>query len=60
MNHLFLMLGVFFTVSLSYISGYTTAHVEVATECQKLNSFYVGKSVFKCVEMPKKDSALAK
>ena len=32
----------------AFIFGYGAAHGEVATECQKLNSFYVGDNVYDC------------
>lgn len=31
--------------------GWVGAHKTVATECERLGSFYVGKRVFKCVEI---------
>lgn len=36
-----------------YILGYHHAHGVVATECRKLGKFYVGDSVFVCVEEQK-------
>lgn len=35
--------------------GWVQAHHTIARECRKLGSFYVGSSVFKCLEI-KKDS----
>ena len=29
-------------------SGWTSAHCTVATECERLGSFYVGKDVYIC------------
>jgi len=34
-----------------YWLGYASAHADVARECERLGSFYVGKKVFKCVEV---------
>lgn len=31
-----------------FIYGYGVAHSEVATECHKLNRFYVGDNVYDC------------
>lgn len=31
--------------------GWESAHQTVAKECQRLGSFYVGKTVFKCYEV---------
>lgn len=31
--------------------GWTTAHITVAVECEKLGGFYVRDQVFKCVEV---------
>lgn len=36
---------------IGYSFGWTGAHRTVATECDRLGSFYVGKRVFKCVEI---------
>lgn len=33
--------------------GWVQAHHTIARECRKLGSFYVGSSVFKCVEITK-------
>ena len=30
------------------IVGWVTAHHTIATECQKLGAFYVGRTVFEC------------
>lgn len=35
-------------VTASFIYGYGIAHSEVATECKKLNAFYVGDTVYEC------------
>lgn len=32
----------------AFVWGYGIAHSEVATECKKLNSFYVGENVYDC------------
>lgn len=32
------------------VVGWLNAHSTIATECRKLGAFYVGNSVFKCVE----------
>lgn len=37
-----------------YGIGWANAHYTVADECEKLGSFYVGKRVFKCVEIEAK------
>lgn len=34
-----------------YSIGWTQAHYTVATECDRLGSFFVGKRVFKCTEI---------
>ncbi len=31
--------------------GWNAAHVTVAAECERLGGFFVGKQVFKCVEV---------
>ena len=33
--------------------GWEFAHITVATECKRLGGFFVGKEVFKCVEISK-------
>jgi hypothetical protein len=42
--------AVLFTVVLGfcYVIGYVIAHSEVARECERLGSFYVGDKIFKC------------
>lgn len=42
------MLGL---IWIGYWIGWWYAHVTVATECERLGSFFVGKRVFKCVEI---------
>lgn len=39
---------------IGYSVGWKNAHKTVATECQRLGSFYVGNKVFKCVEIEEK------
>ncbi|SDI53311.1 hypothetical protein SAMN05660652_03599 [Propionivibrio dicarboxylicus] len=34
-----------------YIAGYRRANVDNADECRRLGGFYVGKSIFRCVEV---------
>ncbi len=36
---------------LGYKSGWINAHLMVAKECERLGSFFVGKKVYKCVEV---------
>ena len=36
-------------------SGWTSAHYTVATECERLGSFYVGKDVYMCSRIVKGD-----
>lgn len=31
--------------------GWNAAHVAVAAECERLGGFFVGKKIFKCVEV---------
>lgn len=44
-----------FLVLVALIAGYgigwSNAHYTVATECEKLGSFYVGSRIFKCVKI---------
>ena len=32
-------------------NGWGSAHLAVAAECRRLGGFFVGKTVFKCVEV---------
>jgi len=34
-----------------YSLGWGNAHYSIATECDRLGSFFVGKRVFKCTEI---------
>ena len=36
-----------------YRIGWQSAHLTVATECERLGKFYVGKKIFECVEITK-------
>lgn len=36
---------------LGLVGGWNLAHGTIADECGKLGAFYVGKRVFKCVEV---------
>ena len=46
------MTGYILTALIAYLIGnligHATAHQVVATECEKLGSFYVGDTVYKC------------
>ncbi|WBF79541.1 hypothetical protein BNCALIDO_00152 [Aeromonas phage vB_AdhM_TS9] len=37
-----------------YNIGWQKAHKTIATECQRLGSFYVGSRTFKCIEIEEK------
>ena len=37
-----------------YANGWVSAHRTVATECERLGSFFVGKEVFRCVAIEEK------
>lgn len=53
------MTGAFFVLValiVGYGIGWSNAHYTVATECEKLGSFYVGSRVFKCLNID--DSSL--
>lgn len=52
MNALFwILIGVI----LGALIGWNAAHVTVAEECEKLGGFFVGKQVFKCIEVKNAD-----
>ena len=42
------VLGAIYLFLVGMLCGWVFAHSEVATECEKLNSFYVGNTVFHC------------
>lgn len=44
------VLVVIFSISFGVFIGWLFAHATVAHECRKLESFYVGNSVFVCKE----------
>lgn len=48
-SFLSLIIGIFLGI---YI-GWVYAHAVVAAECRRLGGFFVGKTVFKCVEESK-------
>ncbi len=39
---------------IGHLAGWINAHYTVASECEKLGSFYVGKKVFKCTKIETK------
>lgn len=43
-----------------YGIGWSNAHYTVATECEKLGSFYVGSRVFKCLNIDDSSLKVAK
>lgn len=38
-----------------WLSGWYFAHSTVATECERLGKFYVGKNVYQCSKIESKD-----
>ena len=50
MNHILLALA---SLVIGVILGKTTTYVSVKTDCVRLESFYIGSRVFKCVELKK-------
>lgn len=50
MNEIF---GAIFLVLVGMLFGWIFAHNNVATECDKLGSFYVGDKVFNCSQVNK-------
>ena len=36
-----------------WLSGWYFAHTTVATECERLGKFYVGKKVYQCMKIQK-------
>ena len=52
MNYFLLFLiGVFIGIYF----GWVVAHYTIAEECRRLGGFFVGKSIFKCVEEKEHD-----
>lgn len=56
----FMMTLLIIVVSLfvGYYFGYQAGHIMVATECERLGKFFVGKKVYECVlitEIDKKE-----
>lgn len=57
------MTGAFFVLValiVGYGIGWSNAHYTVATECEKLGSFYVGSRVFKCLNIDDSSLKVAK
>lgn len=56
MGYFISVIGILFIGYLiGHHDGWVDAHKEVATECKKLGSFYVGREVFKCTEITESD-----
>lgn len=47
-NPLSMAMAIFAMVVFSVLFGWVIAHNTVATECQKLGSFYVNNKIFEC------------
>ncbi|MBG8559163.1 hypothetical protein I4436_06015 [Pseudomonas qingdaonensis] len=43
--------GLLFALIVGIAIGWSWAHHTVATECERLGKFYVGKRTFKCVKV---------
>ena len=50
-NFIFILCVFFVGFMVGRSDGWVAAHKEVARECERLGSFYVGKKTFKCVEV---------
>ena len=48
LDELIVIVFIIFAAYMFALCGYAYAHDTVATECQKLNAFYVGDKVFDC------------
>ncbi|MOA51709.1 hypothetical protein D3C78_1748900 [compost metagenome] len=42
---------------IGYRLGWQVAHVTVATECERLGAFFVGKTTYKCTAIEKDSEA---
>lgn len=49
------MTTLFFGLLIGWLCGWIHAHKTVATECERLGSFYVDKTVYKCHAIEKRD-----
>lgn len=47
---------IIFGLLIGWLCGWLHAHGTMASECRKLGGFYVGKTVFKCAEVDRKDA----
>lgn len=52
----FVLVALIVGYGIGWSNGWSNAHYTVATECEKLGSFYVGSRVFKCLNID--DSSL--
>ena len=48
--------GLFIAFSIWYMVGWINAHKTVATECERLGKFFVGKKVYECTLIKEVDS----
>lgn len=48
---MYLILGLILGVLIGYFLGWGFAHKTVATECERLGSFYVDNKTFKCTQI---------
>lgn len=41
-------------IIIGFLMGWRFAHITIADECEKLNKFYIGKTVYNCNKEEKK------
>ena len=51
----YFLIKILFVLLIGMFIGYVYAHVKIGTECKRIGGFYVGKTVFKCVDIKKEN-----
>lgn len=49
-------MGILLALLIGWYIGWCHAHATVATECKRLGRFYVGRTVYQCVEIDEVES----
>lgn len=50
------VLAVIGLIAIGFYLGWAVAHMTIATECKRLGGFFVGKEIFHCRQIDKREA----